>query len=274
MSLRVRIAVLLAFVSCLFVSADEIARPMTNYNVRVSQGAALVDLPIATPSGAGGFKPDLRFFYNSDAANGLLGLGWMISPLPKITATDKTIFYDNTVEPIGSAFLLNGERIIEYKKERDTIFYKKFVDDNTIIAKYDDKFRVLLPNGNVQTYVESLPSSYCWLLQSEKDKNSNEILYSWACQDGETPRISEISYNQKGANDQKVSVSFSYTKRTDSFSSLYAKRLVKTDYLLSEIKVTLGEKLYRQYALVYDIKENQSVLKQVVETGVDGNTLP
>jgi RHS repeat-associated protein len=274
MSLRVSIAGLLAFVSCLFVSADEIARPMTNYNVRVSQGAALVDLPIATPSGAGGFKPDLRFFYNSDAANGLLGMGWMISPLPKITTTGKTIFYDNTVEPIGSAFLLNGERIIEYKKERDTIFYKKVVDDNTIIAKYDDKFRVYLPNGNVQTYVESLPSSYCWLLQSEKDKNSNEILYSWACQDGETPRISEISYNQKGANDQKVSVSFSYTKRTDSFSSLYAKRLVKTNYLLSEIKVTLGGKLYRQYALVYDIKENQSVLKQVVETGVDGNTLP
>ncbi|MDO4524441.1 MAG: FG-GAP-like repeat-containing protein [Bacteroidales bacterium] len=274
MSLRVRIAVLLAFVSCLFVSADEIARPMTNYNVRVSQGAALVDLPIATPSGAGGLKPDLRFFYNSEAANGLLGMGWMISPLPKITTTGKTIFYDNTVEPIGSAFLLNGERIIEYKKECDTIFYKKVVDDNTIIAKYDDKFRVLLPNGNVQTYVESLPSSYCWLLQSEKDKNSNEILYSWACQDGETPRISEISYNQKGANDQKVSVSFSYTKRTDSFSSLYAKRLVKTNYLLSEIKVTLGGNLYRQYALVYDIKENQSVLKQVVETGVDGNTLP
>ncbi len=274
MSLRVRIAVLLAFVSCLFVSADEIARPMTNYNVRVSQGAALVDLPIATPCGAGGFKPDLRFFYNSDAANGLLGMGWMISPLPKITTTGKTIFYDNTVEPIGSAFLLNGERIIEEKKESDTIFYKKVVDDNTIIAKYDDKFRVRFPNGNVQTYVESLPSSYCWLLQSEKDKNSNEILYSWACQDGETPRISEISYNQKGANDQKVSVSFSYTKRTDSFSSLYAKRLMKTSYLLSEIKVTLGGKLYRQYALTYDIRENQSVLKQVVETGVDGNTLP
>ena len=274
MSLRVRIAVLLAFVSCLCVSADEIARPMTNYNVRVSQGAALVDLPIATPSGAGGFKPDLRFFYNSEAANGLLGMGWMISPLPKITTTGKTIFYDNTVEPIGSAFLLNGERIIEYKKESDTIFYKKFVDDNTVIAKYDDKFRVLLPNGNVQTYVESLPSSYCWLLQSEKDKNSNEILYSWVCQDGETPRISEISYNQKGANDQKASVSFSYTKRTDSFSSLYAKRLMKTNYLLSEIKVTLGGKLYRQYALTYDIRENQSVLKQVVETGADGNTLP
>ena len=274
MSLRVRIAVLLAFVSCLFVSADEIARPMTNYNVRVSQGAALVDLPIATPCGAGGFKPDLRFFYNSDAANGLLGMGWMISPLPKITATGKTIFYDNTVEPIGSAFLLNGERIIEEKKESDTIFYKKVVDDNTVIAKYDDKFRVRFPNGNVQTYVESLPSSYCWLLQSEKDKNSNEILYSWACQDGETPRISEISYNQKGANDQKVSVLFSYTKRTDSFSSLYAKRLMKTSYLLSEIKVTLGGNLYRQYALVYDIKENQSVLKQVVETGADGNTLP
>ena len=121
MSLRVRIAVLLAFVSCLFVSADEIARPMTNYNVRVSQGAALVDLPIATPSGAGGFKPDLRFFYNSEAANGLLGMGWMISPLPKITATGKTIFYDNTVEPIGSAFLLNGERIIEEKKETTTL---------------------------------------------------------------------------------------------------------------------------------------------------------
>ncbi len=274
MSLRISIAVLLAFVSCLHVSADEIARPMPNYNVRVTQGAALVDLPIATPSGAGGFKPDLRFFYNSDAANGLLGVGWMISPLPKITTTGKTIFYDNTVEPIGSAFLLNGERITEDKTNRDTIFYKKVVDDNTIIAKYDDKFRVRFPNGNVQIYKESLPGSYCWLLQSEKDKNSNEINYSWACQDGETPRISEISYNQKGDNDQKVSITFSYTKRSDSFTSLYAKRLIKTDYLLSEINVTLGGKPYRHYSLTYDIKENQSVLKQVVETGADGNTLP
>lgn len=212
MFLRFALVILLTLIGSLRILADDVARPRTNINIRVSQGAALADLPIVTPSGAGGFKPDLRFFYNSDAADGLLGFGWMISPLHKITTTGKTIFYDNTVEPIGSAFLLDGERLIEDRTERDTIFYKKYVDDNTTIAKYDDKFRVRLPNGNVQIYEESFAGSLCWLLQSEKDKSYNEINYYWQCTEGETHRISEIRYNQKGTDDQKVSVIFSYIK--------------------------------------------------------------
>ena len=274
MSLRVVLVVLFTSTICLRVIADDVARPRTNINTHVSQGAALVDLPIATPPGVGGFKPDLRFFYNSDAADGLLGFGWMISPLHKITTTSKTVFYDNTVEPIGSAFLLDGERLIEDKTQYDTIFYKKYADDNTTIAKYDNKFIVRLPNGNVQTYEESLPGSYCWLLQSEKDKNSNEINYYWKCTDGETHRISEIRYNQKGTDDQKVSVLFSYIKRDDPLTTLYAKRLVKTNYLLSDISVTLGDKAYREYSLTYNTWYGQRVLKQIDEKGTNGETLP
>ena len=274
MSLRVVLVALFTSTICLRVIADDVARPRTNINTHVSQGAALVDLPIATPPGVGGFKPDLRFFYNSDAADGLLGFGWMISPLHKITTTSKTVFYDNTVEPIGSAFLLDGERLIEDKTQYDTIFYKKYADDNTTIAKYDNKFIVRLPNGNVQTYEESLPGSYCWLLQSEKDKNSNEINYYWKCTDGETHRISEIRYNQKGTDDQKVSVLFSYIKRDDPLTTLYAKRLVKTNYLLSDISVTLGDKAYREYSLTYNTWYGQRVLKQIDEKGTNGETLP
>ena len=87
MFLRFALVILLTLIGSLRILADDVARPRTNINIRVSQGAALADLPIATPSGAGGFKPDLRFFYNSDAADGLLGFGWMISPLHKITTT-------------------------------------------------------------------------------------------------------------------------------------------------------------------------------------------
>lgn len=61
MSLKIDIIIILTLANLFCSFADEVARPMTKFNAQVSQGAALVDFPIALPTGAGGFKPDLNF---------------------------------------------------------------------------------------------------------------------------------------------------------------------------------------------------------------------
>lgn len=276
MSLKIDIIIILTLANLFCSFADEVARPMTKFNAQVSQGAALVDFPIALPTGAGGFKPDLKFSYNSDGANGLLGIGWQISPLHKITVTGKTLYFDGTIEPIGTAYLLDGDRLIEVKKDKDTIFYRKFIDDNTHVAKFNNgkTFRVNLPNGNEQFYEELSATPNLWVLQLERDKNHNEIIYSWKCSEKETPRIYEIIYNQKGDSENKVSVLFSYISRNDTLPILYSKNLIKDKYLLSNINVMLGSNLYRNYTLTYDKIDNKSVLKQVVEKGANGESLP
>ncbi|WP_032548487.1 SpvB/TcaC N-terminal domain-containing protein, partial [Vibrio splendidus] len=52
---------------------------------RTSGGQATYTLPIELTSGRGGVQPELSFFYRSNAGNGLLGKGWRIDGVSKIS---------------------------------------------------------------------------------------------------------------------------------------------------------------------------------------------
>ena len=82
----------------------------------VQQGAAVYTIPIEVPPGVAGMQPDLAITYNSNAGNGLLGVGFSLSGLSAITRCGQTIAQDGRKGGVyydaRDRFCLDGQRLI------------------------------------------------------------------------------------------------------------------------------------------------------------------
>ena len=80
-------------------------------------GAAEYDVPLWVPDGSGGLKPSLSLHYNSQAGNGLLGVGWSVTGISYVRPCARTINQDGRNENVGfvgaDALCLDGQRLRE-----------------------------------------------------------------------------------------------------------------------------------------------------------------
>jgi len=96
-------------------------------------GAATYTIPIELPPGVGGMEPKLALVYNSQAGNGLLGMGWSLQGLSAITRCPRTMSQDGARGSVSfdtnDRFCLDGQRLVvisgnygsagsEYRAER------------------------------------------------------------------------------------------------------------------------------------------------------------
>jgi RHS repeat-associated protein len=79
-------------------------------------GAASYAVPIEVPPGTAGVAPDLSLAYDSQAPNGILGVGWTLRGLSAISRCAATVAVDGYVGSIGfdrqDRFCLDGVRLI------------------------------------------------------------------------------------------------------------------------------------------------------------------
>jgi uncharacterized repeat protein (TIGR01451 family) len=80
-------------------------------------GAATYTIPIAVPPGIAGMTPSLTLEYNSQATNGIVGMGWSLGGLPAITRCATTIATDGARGAVtytgGDRYCLDGQRLIQ-----------------------------------------------------------------------------------------------------------------------------------------------------------------
>src|SRR5262245_43843546 len=84
---------------------------------RVTEGgAAEYRIPIRVPPGVAGLEPELALVYNSQAGNGLLGVGWQLEGLSAITRCPRTVAQDGVRRGIkydsSDRYCLDGQRLV------------------------------------------------------------------------------------------------------------------------------------------------------------------
>ena len=198
-------------------------------------GAAVITIPIDCPPGAGGLKPDLSFVYNSQAGDGIMGPGWSIGGMSKISRVPYKYYYSNYSNAVNFTnqddYSLDGIRLI---KGNDGKYYPE-VFDNSVITFANNSFTVSKPNGYVYTYGGTNDSKHYpqgitsnpveWHISSIQDPYGNTINFSYSKDNDGGFYPSQISYSG-------YTIEFNYhpAERNDTQKKFFVDNSGQTGY--------------------------------------------
>ena len=206
-------------------------------------GAATYSVPITAAAGTAGVAPEVALVYNSNAGNGIMGVGWSISGLSSISRCRPTPHQDGTAKAIQwnaeDRFCLDGQRLLKtsgvYGSPNST--YKTEVDSFVKVtakggkAGDPDYWEVTAKDGSKRTYggtsdteARGGSSTLSWALRQFEDSVGNRMLYRYH-NDADGQRIKGIRYAYgSGTSDtaHQAYLRFWYEGRPDGMSSYAA----------------------------------------------------
>jgi RHS repeat-associated protein len=255
-------------------------------------GAATYNIPISIPPGTRGVVPQLSIGYNSQAGNGLLGMGWNLSGFSAISRSGKSIAYDNDVSPVKLTnedfFNLDGNRLVvtsgtngaaasTYATKMET-FSKVTAYGN--IGGCPEYFIVDMKNGMIYEYGNTPDSKFksndgtkviSWQLNKVRDQYGNYMSYLYETTTDRELILKEINYTGNGALAPYNKVRFDYATRVEQNALYVAGEKISSKLLLTQIVVTTEDsKPVRTYEFTYGLRNDKSYLKRVREAGSDG----
>lgn len=221
-------------------------------------GAATYQVAIPVPPGVNGLQPQLALVYNSQAPNGLAGVGWTLSGLSAITRCPRTKAQDGvrgTVDfSLNDRFCLDGQRLIlvkgahgkpgsEYRTEVDSFSRitavksagegpASFVVESKsgIKSSYGEAGNAALRTNRAGPDTNATVAT--WALSSMTDKSGNSLSISYdvdTANGGQYPK--QIKYGTRaGASIQPHLVTLGYEPRPDVVTTYHAgsmSRVVK-----------------------------------------------
>jgi Salmonella virulence plasmid 65kDa B protein/Insecticide toxin TcdB middle/N-terminal region/FG-GAP-like repeat len=303
--LRRRFFVQLAFA---FIS---VSVPLTGYSGVVAgtvptafavndTGAATYSIPIQLPPGIAGLEPKLALVYNSQAGNGLLGVGWSVSGLSFISRCGRTIAQDGVNSGVSydsnDRYCLDGQRLVmigpanavyggdgtEYRTEQET--YTRIVSHGVAgngpayFVAWTKSGQILeygnTPDSRIEAQGKASVRVYAvdkisdtagnYFTVSYTEDNANGDYYpSWIIYTGNpaTPGGATYSIYTAGSNSINY-VQFIYDTRTDVTPVYVGGSITQTKKRLSGIGTAAG----LLYTLAYSYSPNNgpSLLNSVM----------
>ena len=148
-------------------------------------GASAINIPIECPQGVNGLQPELSFIYSSQSGDGIMGIGWSIGGMSKISRVPYTYHYSDRTNAVtftnNDDFSLDGNRLI---KGSDGNYYPEIFDNSIISYDVSNGFVVRKPNGYIYRYGKTDESRYYisginepieWHLEEIEDTYGNKI---------------------------------------------------------------------------------------------------
>ncbi len=169
-------------------------------------GGASYSIPIAVPVGTTGVQPKLALQYNSQAGNGLVGMGFSVLGLSTISRCPTDNFYDNPanggigIDPVdydnNDKYCLNGQRLVSVNGTygADGTEYRTILESFDKIISYGNtagaptSFTVYKKSGEIFTYGTSTDSRVIgsnqtqvgtWALKRISDVKGNYVEFSY-----------------------------------------------------------------------------------------------
>ena len=232
-------------------------------------GAAIINIPIECPYGINGLQPELSFVYNSHAGNGIMGVGWSIGGMSKISRVPYTYHYSDYNNAVtftnNDDFSLDGNRLI---KGSDGNYYPEVFDNSIISYDVGNGFIVRRPDGFIYRYGKTNESRYYisginepieWHLEEIEDTYGNKINFYYHNNVNEGSFYPdkivygkyEIRFKYHGDNDPD------YAGRNDTqkkyFSTSSSSGFSKITKLLTELSFYYenDDSWFQRYQLLY-----------------------
>ena len=154
-------------------------------------GAATINIPLEFPAGINGMAPDLSLDYNSQGGDGILGLGWSLGGMSKISRVPYTYLFNDSCNAVlfsdNDEWSLDGNRL---RKGSDGKYYPE-IYDYSVLSYSNEGFTMLKRNGIVCEYKApyylqngpgSLQKPIEWHISKMQDPYGNAIEFSY-CND-------------------------------------------------------------------------------------------
>ncbi|MBI4754215.1 MAG: VCBS repeat-containing protein [Betaproteobacteria bacterium] len=267
-------------------------------------GAASYTIPLQVPPGTAGMEPRLALTYNSQAGNGLLGMGWSLAGLSAIVRCPRTQAQDGIRGRVNydanDRFCLDGQRLMvvgggaygapgtSYRTERES-FSK--VDANGAAGSGPAYFVVKTKAGLTMEYGNTADSrieakgrseARVWALNKVTDTKGNyfTIAYYENAEAGEYyPLYIYYTGNAAAGLSTSLWMQFVYDPviRPDISELFHAGSSIKTINRLTKVQMwkDSGANLVREYRLAYDNQgqAGRSRVTTVSECDKDGTCL-
>ncbi len=188
-------------------------------------GAAVISMPLEFPEGINGMTPHLSLNYNSQGGNGILGLGWSLGGMSKISRVPYSYMYDDDCHAVQFSNVdeLSLDGVILRKGSRNGVpcYYPEIYDYSIVYpinsnGSIDDGFRVLKRDGNVYTYdvkycLPQINTPIEWHLSRVEDPFGNYIEYRYVNVQNEGAFYpEEICYTGHAGLSPKYKIIFEY----------------------------------------------------------------
>ncbi|MDC8016254.1 RHS repeat-associated core domain-containing protein [Tahibacter soli] len=128
-----------------------------------STGQATYSIPIAVPAGVRGMQPALSLNYDSDAGDGVLGIGWGLSGSSIIRRCHKSLRTDGVVDGISyaddDAICMDGKRLVRIGASPEGWGeYRSEASPFDRILRVGDSWKVFGKDGRISWYkAQALP---------------------------------------------------------------------------------------------------------------------
>lgn len=264
-----------------------------NFSVSES-GSASYTIPLKTPPGAGGLKPELSITYSSSGSNGMLGVGFGMSGLSAINIAQRNLQDDGVVrfDFDNVSYELDGERLVSIKDSPDENQAEYRTEQNNFskIQSFTsggkiDYFLIHTKSGLIKEYGRTIDSKvdgnrlnskpFFWAVNKISDTNGNYINFTYEESPDQIeyyPKRIEYGGNTEAGVQTSQIIEFDYEIRPDANERYFDNIKIVKKRRLKEIRIISNSTVIRRYSFDYTF-DVRSKLTAIHEIGSDDKSL-